>query len=133
MEIQINQVIGLNKLQYLNMVTNQFNVWCEHLSNTYYVPMRELQTNSMLYNWFLKQWDIRIVNPFLKEHKGLLLDSIEMQDTLRGKLLNGTKASDTFFELFTDILDSPNAMIGIYPAPILQRIKKKHYKTISNK
>lgn len=118
-QVQINQVLGLNKLQYINLVANQFNTWCEYLSNTYFVPMREFQTNPMLFNWFNKQWETRIVKPFLEENKGLIAD--------------GIKDTDTFFDLFTDILESPNGMVGIFPQPIVKSIKQQHYKSIQNK
>jgi hypothetical protein len=119
MKVQINQVIGLNKMQYINMVDGQFNVWCEELSNTMYVPMRELQTNIKLYNWFVKQWERRIVQPFLQENNGLLLD--------------GVKAPETYNELFFDIVLSKNGMQGIYPGPIVKDIKTNHYKSINSK
>lgn len=119
MEVQINQIIGLNKLQYINMVDAQFNVWCEALSFTMYVPMRELQTDVKLHNWFVKKWESRIVKPFLQENNGQILD--------------GIKAPALFNELFFDIVLSKNGMQGIYPGPIVKEIKVNHYKTIKSK
>lgn len=117
MNIQINTVLGLSKLQYINFVDGQFNIWCEHLSHTFYVPMRELQKNNQMYNFFLQQWEKRIVKPFLSQNQEFLMAGI--QD------------SGTYFELFMGVLDSPHCkMIGIYPSVLVKSIKTTHYKAL---
>jgi len=116
MEVQINQIIGLNKLNYINMVDGQFNAWCEHLSNVFYVPMRELQKNTKLYNWFLSQWDKRVVSTFLEENADWITA--------------GISDPTVYFDLFNDLLESPYSMKGIYPGVLIKTIKKEHYKTL---
>lgn len=116
MEIQINQIIGLNKLQYINKVDGEFNNWCEHLSNSFYVPMRELQKNVKLYNWFLKQWDMRVVEVFL----------VQNQDFIKA----GVVDPQTYYILFQDVLKSPYNMKSVYPNVLIKAIKKEHYKTL---
>lgn len=116
-KVQIYQLIGLSKLQYINFVDKQFNSWCESLSYDYYIPMRVLQKNVSLYNWYLKQWESRIAKPFLIENKGLIAD--------------GLKDTKIYESLLIDFIADPKSRMGtIYPLPIINTIKDKHYKTI---
>lgn len=119
MQIEIYKVLGLNKLQYINMVDGQFNIWCAHLSNVFYVPMRELQKNTKLYNWFVQQWTKRIVNVFLEQNQEYILA--------------GVQDSKTYFDLFIQVLNSPYSMHKVYPSAIVKNIKQEHYKSLQDK
>lgn len=119
MKIQITNIIGLNKLQYINLVDGQFNDWCQHISSVFYVPMRELQKNSSLYNWFLMQWDKRIVTPFLIENEPYIMA--------------GVKDPETYYGLFCDKLNTPYSLKRIYPSVLIKNIKNEHYKSLTKK
>lgn len=120
MIIEINQLIGLNKLQYQNMVAKYFNQWCEQLSHIRYVPMRDFQNNSQLFNWYAQQWERYMVTPFLEENKGCIKD--------------GLRDTKLYFDLFISIVDSKdNKMNAIYPSTIVKTIKNQHYKSINKK
>lgn len=114
MKIQIYNVIGLNKLQYINYVDGEFNVWCENVSNKFYVPMRELQKSTSLYKWFLKKWETNVVSIFLLENQSLIMDNV--------------KDTDVFRSLFLDIVNDQKSKRIYYPSPIVKKIQQQHYK-----
>lgn len=118
MIIQINRILGINKLQYINFVDQQFNLWCLDLSTKHYVPMREFQKSPKLYNWFLAQWDSRVIATFITENNDFLK--------------NGVEAPKVYFDFLINILNNQNGLKDSYPSIIVKSIKKEHYKSINN-
>lgn len=118
MQILINKVLGLNKLDYINMVDGQFNAWCTGLSKSFYIPMRELQKNTVLHNWFINQWNTRIVHVFLKNNNDYISAGIE---------------GPVYLDLFIQLLNEPNSLLKTYPSAIVKKIKQQHYKSLQNK
>ncbi|HCY83160.1 MAG TPA: hypothetical protein DHV22_16935 [Xanthomarina gelatinilytica] len=81
--------------------------------------MRELQKNAALYNWFIKQWDKRIIETFLTENKVYIMA--------------GVQDPKTYYDLFLDLLNTPYSLKRIYPSVLIKSIKKEHYKSLSKK
>lgn len=117
-QIEIHQLLGLNKFQYLNYCTLEFNEWCESLSNIFYVPMRELQTNTTLWNWYAAKWDQKVVYPFLKENKAYIIAEI--------------KEPGTYWSLFQDVVARMKSNKTFYPGPIVKKIRNDHFKNLQN-
>lgn len=114
--LTIHRLIGLNKLQYLNYTTFQYNLWCEVLSYIFHVPVRELQANMPLWNWFNKKWELSIVAPFLEENKDYILAGVEHAESFRG-----------LFQDKVNYIFGPNPN---YPGPIIKTIREQHYKNL---
>lgn len=117
MKTQIHTILGKNKLQYLNEVNFQYNIWCEWLSGVVFVPARDLQTNTQLWNWFNEKWTIYIEVTFLNRN----------QEYINA----GVKDVDTYWQLFSDIIEE-YGLLGSYPGTLLKKIKTEHYKTLQN-
>lgn len=112
----IHEVLGFNRLQYLNHVAFQYNLWCEVLSNMFYVPVRELQSDLRLWNWFCAKWETHIEGPFLEDNKAYIL--------------SGVKAPENYWQLFRDKVRYYTEPIPVYPSPIVNAIKQNHYRNL---
>lgn len=117
-QVTIHLIIGLNKLQYLNYQTFQYNLWCEVLSNKFYVPVRELQPNTLLWNWFCSKWESTVVTPFLEENEVYISAGIE--------------EPESYWQLFHSKISALVGCQPVYPGPIIKAIKKQHYKNLQN-
>lgn len=117
-QVNIHQLLGLNKLQYLNYTTFQFNLWCEALSNMFFVPVRELQTNAILWNWYVAKWQEKVVIPFLKDNEAYIMADV--------------MAPEVYWQLFKDAVANMNGTKTFYPGPIVKKIRNDHFKNIQD-
>lgn len=117
MKVNIHQILDITKLDYINFVDAQFNDWCSVIAKTHFVPNRTLYTNVQLYNWFLANFNKRVVVPFIKDNTTY----IEA----------GVQASDIYKQLFTDQLLSTSGIYSIYPSVLIKKIRKSHYEKIN--
>lgn len=120
MKVVIYKVLGLTKLGYINYVDRQFNDWCGPIAAAYYLPLRELTANVQLYNWFMANFNQRVITPFLKDTETYIMAGVE--------------APDIYMDLFNENLLSETGIYSIYPSAIINNIKKHHNeKTIASK
>ena len=117
MKVEIYKILGMSKLAYADFVNKQFNDWCMPVANSHYLPQRELLINQQLYNWFITNWDKRIVIPFLIEN--------EMY------IMAGVVAPEHYQILFNYLIEATTSIYHIYPSVIIKKIKKAHYDKIS--
>jgi len=116
MEINIAQVLGINKLEYLNYRADQFNIWCTMVAEGIYLPKRILQESTSLYNWYCKTWDNQITYFFLPDTQVYLIAKIK--DAL------------AYQSLFTSEVVTP--IQKIYPSAIIDQLKKEHYAKVNS-
>ena len=119
MKVDIAYTLGYTRLDYINLVDESFNTWCIKIGKTFTIPLRALQVNAKLYNWFIANWERRIVNVFFSQNKEFINANI--------------KAPDHYRDLFFKVKDSPNGINNIYPSVIIKQIKTEHYEKIKPK
>lgn len=110
------KALGLNKLDYLNQQTYQFNKWCHNYAKNSYVSDSVLQHSRALYKWYCENWDKMVVN-FYNDNK----------DFIGANIINPKLYQDLFF---TEVI---KPMLGIYPKTIISKLKKEHYESLQNK
>lgn len=117
MKVNINRILGVSKLEYINFVDMQFSDWCQPIAKTHFVPNRELTTNTQLYNWFIENFDKRVVMPFLND-TAVYIEA-------------GIVSPAHYLALFNDQLLAASGIYSIYPSVLIKQIKTTHYEKIN--
>lgn len=117
MKVQIQKILGTSKLSYINFVDEQFSDWCTPIANSFLIPHRALVTNTQLYNWFINNWETRVVYPFLTANSTYITA--------------GVVAPRDYQILFNDEIEKDSGIYHIYPSVIIKQIKQQHYAKIN--
>ena len=105
---ELAKAMGITYLEYENCRDTHFGLWCNHYSVQHAVPLRTLQTNDHLFNWFCDMWLRHVELPFYMQIMPYLEAGIEDPQTVQ--------------DLFMEHTD---AIKGFYPKPLLNTIKKQ--------
>lgn len=111
--MKIAKLLGVTKLDVVNYQSQEFSIWCVTYAKKNLIPSRLLDVNEPLFNWYCANWETKLHN-FLDQH----LDYIDA----------GIEEPDVYLDLFHN--EVPLALLGMYPATLIEAIKKKHYETI---
>ena len=117
MKVEIQKILGMSKLDYVDFVDEQFHDWCYPISRTHFIPRRVLLVNSQLYHWFLENWDKRVVIPFLNANA----------DFIKA----GIVSPEHYQILFNDAIESDSGIYYIYPSVLIKNIQKLHYEKLN--
>lgn len=117
MKVKIHRILGVTILEYINFVDAQFSDWCQPIAKTHFVPNRVLTANTQLYNWFIENFDKRVVMPFLND----TATYIEA----------GIVSPAHYLALFNDQLLTASGIYNIYPSVLIKQIKTAHYEKIN--
>jgi hypothetical protein len=110
--MEIYKLLEINKIDFINFQTQQFNLFCELYAKEYFVPERVFQTNEMLFNWYCNMWKTAC---------------FRFQKDVETYVKEGIKDAKSYTSLFRDaVLEIPKH----YPGAILEEITKKHYKSL---
>lgn len=115
--LKITNILGINKLEYLNYKTDQFNSWCTNAAEGIYIPKIDLQTNAALLAWFSYEWDKQINYFYLPDIK----------EYLEANIVD----PEAYQKLFVCEVVTP--IQKVYPSAIIDRLKKAHYAKINSR
>lgn len=102
---EIAKTLGITYLQYENCRDTHFGLWCNNQAMARAIPLRKLQTNDHLFNWYCDMWLKNVELPFY----------MQLQDYIQA----GINDKEKFMDLF---LQCAEELDKLYPKPILNII-----------
>lgn len=101
--------MGITYLAYENCRDTHFGMWCNKFAQEHAIPLRYMQLNDHLFNWYCEQWQKLVELPFYMDHEDYLTAGIRDEQNLQ----------DLFLQ-YTDAIEE------IYPKVLLRNIADRH-------
>ncbi len=109
---EIAKILGVTYLEYENCRDTHFGLWCNRQAIIRAIPLRKLQTNDYLFNWYCEQWLKNVELPFF----------VQVSDYLEADIND----REHFMDL---LLQCAEEIENYYPKPIINNIRKQQKTT----